>query len=526
MQKKKDKFFEKIVKKNYNDELEEVLEKKYFAENVKSTLLSILYRIEAAYKDYEQVKQNVEPKEEFIQNIIDIIEKNCDDIKLVRPNSEESKMLGKKTFSVEKNKKRIICYPIERKLLYAIAKIGKNSKIIKSEYFLIDKTLSDLINTGNNINMVEPLRDFNGYSWTTISREIESIEHNLIYQNLRILIGYSFLDNWIKNQEFIIDYLELFQTRLEEKYGEKNAKEWLELLKKISILLEIKFDNKAKKKMIEIKREIDKKIEEIQDNQNFVKQVATEKKELTQEIKKIDETVNNKQMLQEEYLKRNENLPLEKKIFSVRILSQMMEKEREEKIKQLEHLNYLLIPKNFVVYKEELKEKAKYLDLLEVDNAKQIKETMLKLQKSFLTCFVMKIQQTQIKQDIIKLLYEFRYYCLLPYEVDKTVIEEKTLEKSVKEVGMALFQKAQKEKVIESIVENKDLEYAILKHIFAVRIIRLEDLYIKLTKEKDKFYLQLFDEDVFEEKIEIPEIKDLNKKELQIRLNKKIKLFL
>ena len=155
MQKKKDKFFEKIVKKNYNDELEEVLEKKYFAENVKSTLLSMLYRIEAAYKDYEQVKQNVEPKEEFIQNIIDIIEKNCDDIKLVRPNSEESKMLGKKTFSVEKNKKRIICYPIERKLLYAIAKIGKNSKIIKSEYFLIDKTLSDLINTGNNINMVD-----------------------------------------------------------------------------------------------------------------------------------------------------------------------------------------------------------------------------------------------------------------------------------------------------------------------------------------------------------------------------------
>ena len=79
-------------------------------------------------------------------------------------------------------------------------------------------------------------------------------------------------------------------------------------------------------------------------------------------------------------------------------------KEREEKIKQLEHLNYLLIPKNFVVYKKELKEKAKYLDLLEVDNAKQMKETMLKLQKSFLTCFVMKIQQTQIKQDIIKLL--------------------------------------------------------------------------------------------------------------------------
>ena len=126
MQKKKDKLFEKIVKKNYNNELEKVLEKKYFAPNVKSTLLSMLYRIEVAYKDYEQVKPDVLPKKEFIQNIIDIIEKNCDDIKLVKLNSEESKMLGNKTFLVEKNKKRIICYPIERKLLYCISKISKN----------------------------------------------------------------------------------------------------------------------------------------------------------------------------------------------------------------------------------------------------------------------------------------------------------------------------------------------------------------------------------------------------------------
>ncbi len=526
MQKKKDKFFEKIVKKNYNNELEKVLEKKYFAPNVKSTLLSMLYRIEVAYKDYEQVKPDVLPKKEFIQNIIDIIEKNCDDIKLVKLNSEESKMLGNKTFLVEKNKKRIICYPIERKLLYAIAKIGKNPKIVKSEYFLIDKTLSDLINTGNNINMVEPLRDFNGYSWTTIDREIESIEHNLVYQNLRILIGEAFLENWVKNHEFIIDYLELFQTKLGEKYGEKNARDFIDILKKISILLEIKFDCNAKKKMRTTKKEIDEKIVKIQDNKDFVKQVTLEKRDLTQEIKKIDETINNREMLQEEYLKRNKNLPLEKKIFSVRILSQMMEKEREEKIKKLEQLNYLLIPKNFILYRKELNERAKYLELVEKDNEKQLKETMVKLQKKFLTCFKIKVQQADTKQDIIKLLYEFRYYCLLPYGVDKIVINEDVLEKNIKEDGMTLFKKAQEEKVMESIIQDKELEYILLKHIFTVRIIKLEDLIFKLTKEKDKFYLQLFDEDIFEQKIEIPEMKDLSKKDLQIRLNKKIKLFL
>lgn len=78
----------------------------------------MLYRIDAAYKDYEKVKQDVPSKEEFIQNIIDIIKKDCDDIKLVRPNSEDSKMLGKKTFLVEKIRKEL--YAIQLKENYYI----------------------------------------------------------------------------------------------------------------------------------------------------------------------------------------------------------------------------------------------------------------------------------------------------------------------------------------------------------------------------------------------------------------------
>ena len=76
LQKKTDKFLDKIVKKDYNNELEKVLEKKYFDENVKSMLLSILYKVETAYKDYEKVKPNVEEKEVFIQSIIDSIKNN------------------------------------------------------------------------------------------------------------------------------------------------------------------------------------------------------------------------------------------------------------------------------------------------------------------------------------------------------------------------------------------------------------------------------------------------------------------
>ena len=65
VQKKKN-ILDKIVKKDYNNELEKILEEKQFGENVKSTLLSILYKIETAYKDYETVKEDVETKEEYI----------------------------------------------------------------------------------------------------------------------------------------------------------------------------------------------------------------------------------------------------------------------------------------------------------------------------------------------------------------------------------------------------------------------------------------------------------------------------
>lgn len=397
MQKKNnDKFIGKIVKKDYNNELEKVLEKKYFNENVKNILLNILYKIETAYKDYEKVKQDVETKEEFIENIIRNIRNNCETIKLVQPNSEESKIIGNKTFLVEKNKKRIICYNVERKLLYCISKISKQEEIVKNNYFLVNKTLSNLINTGNNINMVEPLRDFNGYSWTTIPREIESIEHNLIYQNLIILVGNKFLNNWIYNKEFVMDYMELFREKMEEIYSKKVAKDIIENLEKISILLEVKFDAKSKKEFLTIKSEIEKKIGELEDNKKFVESITLEKKRLTNEIKKIDETINDKNMIQEEYNNRNEKLPLKEKIFSIRILSKIMTEEREEKIEELEKLNELLNPQKFVKHKQELEKREKVLKILESKNIQSdIEKLKLKLQKIFLQCVENKIEKAR-----------------------------------------------------------------------------------------------------------------------------------
>ena len=59
--------------KDYNNELEKVLEKKEFSQEVKNLLLSMLYKIEVSYSDYKKTKVNVVEKEYYLKRIIENI---------------------------------------------------------------------------------------------------------------------------------------------------------------------------------------------------------------------------------------------------------------------------------------------------------------------------------------------------------------------------------------------------------------------------------------------------------------------
>ena len=516
---KKKNLLEKIVKKDYNNELEKVLETKQFDEHVKSTLLSILYKIEAAYRDLETVKKDVQTKEEYVANIIEIIKNNCDLIEIIRMNDEENKIPNNKTYIVDKENKTIIAYPIERKILYAIAKISKKDKIIKDDYFLINETLSELINVGNNINMVEPLRDFNGYSWTTIPQEIESIDHNLIYQILRILVGHKFLNKWIRSNEFMIDYFEEFKEELENKYGVEDKKKIIDLLAEISVLLEVKYNPQKTKEYTEQKEKLQEELEELENKEEYIEKVTNQKMNLTEKIKKIDTIINNKELLEKEYKERNEKLPLEQKIFSIRILSQKMQKERDEYFKEIDKLNEILNPQNFIKHKKWIENKYKYLKVL--DEKEKLEKLKLNFQKIFLKIMKKEISKAETKQDIEKIIYDFRYYMMIPYDNNTLVQKNEELQKDINETSELIIAKANELKTIEKISNNKATNDEILKNIFKVRIIKLEDAYLKITKEKEKYFVQIFDENIFEEKIEISKPKDL-----EIKLNKKIPIWI
>ena len=543
MQKKNENLLEKLVKRDYNNELEKILEKKTYSENVKSILLSILYKLEISYKDYKHIKREVVSKEELIGNIIKVIKNNCDEIKLIKPNSKESEIIGNRTFLVEKKKKRIICYNIERKLLYCLAKICKRNRIIKDNYYVINKTLSNLINVGACINEVEPLRDFNGYSWTTIPKEIESITHNLIYQNLIFLVGNDFMNKWVYNKEAIMDYMQIFKEKLEKLYGKEIAEEIIKLLEEISVYIEMKFDKKAKEKMLNEKEEVEDELIKMQDSEKFVEEITGEKRTITEKIRLIDETINNKHLLEKEYERRNELLPLEEKIFSMRILSKMMTDERNEKLERIEKLNKMLNPQKFVKYKKELEEKNKYLILADTENVDdKIEKLKLEIQKLFIKCFDIKINKCNSKQEMIKLMYEYRYYLMLPYNTKNNILEEKKLQKEIEDETKKILKKAHKLKVIEEFSKQEEINYELLKVIFQNRNLNIEDIEIKLIRQKEKnisknaneenkniqkeeYYIQVFDGNGIGEKRNLKNSNIMDKKDLAIRFNVKVKPF-
>lgn len=294
----------------------------------------------------------------------------------------------------------------------------------------------------------------------------------------------------------------------------------------LSVLLEAKFDPEEKEKMKKLQDENNKNLAQIMNKEKFINDKTRRKIEINKKIKQIDTTINDMDLLEEEYKKRNEKLPLEKKIFSMRVLANIMVKEREEEFKKIDEINYLLKPKNFVSYKKELEKIQNYLFLAQLENIdEEIQKKMIYFQEVFLECFQLRVRKAKTPVEVLNLICEFRYYYLLQYDRQIQVNQVLPLQKKLEETISVILDKAKEQSVLHVYTSKQEWDKLIYKTIFNTRVINLRNIYIKITKEKDKFFLQVFDEDAFEERRELGDVNTINRKELEIKLNRKIKVF-
>ena len=177
----KEDIFSKISLKDYNNELEKVLEEKDFSEVVKNLLLSMLYKIENAYKDYQKIKPNVKLKNVIIDDIMETIKNRCDTIDIMDPEKTQAKLY------VDRRKKVIKTFPSEIDLLQAFYYI--KTPYTKNIRNIFEKAVLIALTKGMALNGVEIIRDFNGWSWNNQLENDYSQYYNLIYQNLLSLLG-------------------------------------------------------------------------------------------------------------------------------------------------------------------------------------------------------------------------------------------------------------------------------------------------------------------------------------------------
>lgn len=515
----KNKLFNKIVKKDYNDRLEEVLARKTISEEVKNTLLSIFYKIENGYDDYNTVKKDTFDKKIYIEKLIKIIDKDCKSIEFINLKDNEEEIVDKKN-------KKIMCYPIDTKILYSIAKIQKRNVIVKYLDESIEQSISEWLNNGNNINMVEPLRDFNGFSWNIITQDIGDLNCNLMYQNIIFLVGNEFIDKWVNNYEPLVDYFDLFQSKLEEKYGKKIKSKIIYYLLTISVMMKTQKDDNFRKNLENKIDELKEKLNKYENREKYLTEISDLKKQKEKELKKLDKIINNKNDLLKEYENRNKNLPLERKIFSIRVLKNILKEEREKLLEQLKEYNNEMNPKKFLESKNNIIQKLKYLDIFQIDEEEEVSQkiinNLIKLQKQIIKCMAIKLVEAKEKEQLVNIIYQYRYYSYLPIYDNINIEKVKELKRNLNELIEDIITKAIQEKILIQISDNIIENNIIMKKIILSKIISLEDIEVQITKKNNEFYLTIFDEEIEDENFKL---KNINQENIKIKLNKKIKLF-
>ena len=236
----KKKILSKLNFKDYNNEVEEILEKKSFSSNVKNLLLSMFYKIEVAYKDYLVTKRDVTEKDGFIESIIYTIKEECNTIELINPTENQEDMLAKNNvyFMVEPENKKIVTYTNEQCLYHAILKMSKKNFYITKEYEIFEEAWKTMLEIGYELDKKEIITSFDGWSWNIQLDVTGNSIYNLIYQNLRFLLGNTFLYEWKRDRRKNTDYIGKIRKVSEELYIQ---------ICKLCILLECQNEEKKQK---------------------------------------------------------------------------------------------------------------------------------------------------------------------------------------------------------------------------------------------------------------------------------------
>ena len=498
-------------KNNFDSALEELLERKYFNDEIKSLILNIVYKIENAYGDYSKIKYDVKFKSDIVSEITHIIEDKCDNIEIMNPNNKKIK------YEIDKKTKTIKTFPNETPLLQAIYDIS--TKDVEGIKNVINKVVTKLVNKGRALDGAEIIRDFNGWSWTHSIEDNMSKFYNLMYQSLIILMGRA-------NVEFAVNALdtrEVIENKIRELYVAEESQKIIKNFEICCILIYIKNSQERYKEVQKYIEKLNKKLEFMENKPRYIASITKKNDECLKIIGAIENILKNKKLLEAKYLKPE----IKEKYKMIDNYKKYLKDIQQQRLKQINKNSKLINPS---VYKKNL-DKIKYeIKLLnEFNSIHESKDSIYNsvnvFEKSVIASFNKKLDSIEIKKDFINMVYELRYYNYLPVRNDRKIKDVKDLEVELRNIQTRLISKLTNEKMIETFSNDEDNNYQILKYIFTTKTTNMSKLYIKLKNKEKGLCVEYYDENELERESDISFNSD-NVEEVSKKTDKKIKIFL
>lgn len=506
--------------KDYNYILDKILEEKNFSEDSTNLLLNMIYKIEVSYKDYAQIKGIFQKQNEFIDEIIDIISKNCNQLFLIDPKKEEVRMLKEKNVLAltDEREKRIYAYPTEQAILYGLIDIRPKYFYIPRKYYFFKQEFQNILVQGTILNKTEVIRNFNGWSWNFA--EDANIDHtsNMIYQMIRILIDEDFLNDWENDTSPKIDYINEMKKELVEYYGEENSKRFYLSLARLIVAKSVtKNRSKVRDEFVRIVNAY----ENMKNKNEYIYKISSERKKIIAEIEKKDMILNNKELMMAEFEKRNSKLSDDRKILNISVLVDILQKEKNDCFRRMEQLNELVRPLNYANLKSELSEKIRIMSV--VDENKNIRDYKIAFLKEAIKCLSYNIEKMSSKEEIIDIIYKIRYFRKIRVTEEEKVEDIPQLFNDISQILKYTITKGCKEKVFNIFCKNIEYNYQIIDVALNTAISNYEDIDIALKIEDGFLRVTVYDNEVIDKQEELGFT--LTSKDLSIRQNKLVPMY-
>lgn len=364
----------------------------------------------------------------------------------------------------------------------------------------------------------EIIRDFDGWTWNIATQEIENYIYNIVYQNIKILLGGEFLQSSINNS--LVDFIYEFEKRIKEVSNEELGEKIYILIYQIAILEYIK-ENKGKQiDLVQQRENLQEELNSMENKKEYLQKISNEKKVIGKYIKKIDEIINDNGLLRESFV--TENSKLEEKIFSLSEYVEILQEKREKLLEKLEEYSAIMKPANFVKVKAELNKNTKILSKVnvEIDYNKEINNLIIELQENVLKAFAEKIKRIETKKEIVQCVYWMRYYKLLYVNGKEQIKDISKISKELMKTEKFLITKACKLKAINILCPDIERNYEIVSNILSYNIIDLDTVTLEFKKEDNSIVLIIYDDSTIEDTVIYGEDEEIN-----VKFNKKIRLF-